>query len=66
MPTNDSTEPASVTRARAFVGRGRFLQGAGGRDPKGYRRRAVRREARVLRRSARPRANLESRDGASP
>lgn len=35
MPANDdSTEPASLTRARAFVGRGRFLQGAGGRDPK--------------------------------
>jgi hypothetical protein len=34
VPANDvSTEPASLTRARAFVGRGRFLQGAGGRDP---------------------------------
>lgn len=34
MPANDdSPEPAFLTRARAFVGRGRFLQGAGGRDP---------------------------------
>ena len=35
MPANhDSTEPASLTRARAFVGRGHFLLGAGGRDPR--------------------------------
>lgn len=33
LASDDSTEPASVTRARAFVGRGHFLQGAGGRDP---------------------------------
>src|SRR5678816_181281 len=34
VPANDdSTEPASLTRARAFIGRGHFLQGAGGRDP---------------------------------
>lgn len=34
MPRDDdATEPASLRRARAFVGRGRFVRGAGGRDP---------------------------------
>ncbi|MEZ4363548.1 MAG: hypothetical protein R3B48_25455 [Kofleriaceae bacterium] len=34
MPAFAFIEPLVLTRARAFVGRGRFLQGAGGRDPR--------------------------------